>query len=113
MTAEGLSRVRGMSSASPLHLDAPTSIATAFATSQCHKLPRADVRNRQAERPSGDKVHDQIKLSRLLDRDIAGLRPAQNLVGQLGGAPEHTCEIWSIGHQASRLDGFSIFMHRR
>src|SRR5262249_14736274 len=48
-------------------------------------------RNRQAERPGGDKVHDQIKLGRLLDRDIAGLRPAQNLVGQLGGAPEHTC----------------------
>src|SRR5262245_44331257 len=70
-------------------------------------------RNRQAESPGGDEVHHQIKLSRLLDWDVARLRPTQDLVNVIGGAPEHTYEIWSIGHQASRLDEFTKFMHRR
>jgi hypothetical protein len=47
-------------------------------------------RNGQAERSGGDKVYHQIKLSRLLDRQVSGLRPAQNLVDKVGSAP-----VWS------------------
>jgi hypothetical protein len=36
----------------------------------------------------GGEVDDEIELGRLLDRDVAWLRPAQNFVDQLGGAPE-------------------------
>ena len=34
------------------------------------------------------EIDDEIKFGRLLDRDIAGFRPAQNLVDHPGGAPE-------------------------
>ena len=44
-------------------------------------------RNGQAERSSGDKVHNQIKLSRLLDRQVGGLRSAQNLIDVVSSAP--------------------------
>jgi hypothetical protein len=30
--------------------------------------------------------------------------PAQNLVDIIGGAPQQVREVWSIGHQTSRLD---------
>jgi hypothetical protein len=46
------------------------------------------VWDRQPDRFGGCQIDDQIEFGRLLDRDIAGLRPAQNLVGQLGVAPE-------------------------
>src|SRR5262249_12953923 len=52
----------------------------------------------EAERLGGRQIDDEIELGRLLDRDIAGLRPAQNLVDQFGGAPEQVIEVWSIGH---------------
>ena len=46
------------------------------------------VWDRQPDRFGGCQIDDQIKFGRLLDRDIAGLRSAQNLVNQLGVAPE-------------------------
>ena len=42
--------------------------------------------DRQPERLGGREIDDEIKFCRLLDRDIAGFRPAQNLVHQPGGA---------------------------
>jgi len=33
------------------------------------------------------KIDDQIKLGRLLDGNVGGLRSAQDLVGESGGAP--------------------------
>jgi len=39
--------------------------------------------------------------------------PAQNLVDELGGAPEQIGEVWSIGHQTSHFDVFAETMHRR
>jgi len=44
------------------------------------------LRNVQAERLRGRKIEDQIELGRLLNRDVGGLRPAQNLVDQVAGA---------------------------
>jgi hypothetical protein len=46
------------------------------------------LRDRQPERLRRFKIDDEIVLGRLLDRDVAWLRPAQNFVDQLGGAPE-------------------------
>ena len=43
--------------------------------------------DREPKRPGGDEVDDQIELGRLLDGKIARLRPAQNLVNVVGGAP--------------------------
>jgi hypothetical protein len=43
--------------------------------------------NLWAEYLGGGEVDDEIELGRLLDRDVAWLRPAQNFVDQLGGAP--------------------------
>src|SRR5260370_35442684 len=52
----------------------------------------------------GRQVHDQIKFGRLLDRDVARLRPAENLVDVVAGAPEQVSEAWSVGHQTSRFN---------
>ena len=40
------------------------------------------------ERLGGLEIDDEIEFGRLLDRDVGGLRPAQNLIDQLGGAPK-------------------------
>jgi hypothetical protein len=45
-------------------------------------------RHVEAERLGGLEVDDKLEFGRLLDRDVAWLRPAQNFVDQLGGAPE-------------------------
>jgi hypothetical protein len=52
--------------------------------------------NGEVERLGGGQIDDEIELGRLLDRDIAGLRPAQYLVGKIGGAPERVREVYSI-----------------
>src|SRR5262245_5955833 len=48
-----------------------------------------------------------MELSRLLDRDVARLRPGQNFVDQFGGAPELIREVWAVGHERSGLDKFA------
>src|SRR5215472_6792784 len=45
-------------------------------------------------------VHDEIEFGRLLDRNVARLRPTQNLVDIIGGAPKQIRVVWSEGHQA-------------
>src|SRR5256885_15940039 len=56
------------------------------------------LRDRQAERLRGGQADDEIEFRRLLDREVTGLRSAQNLVDIVGGTPEHVRPIWSIGH---------------
>src|SRR5262249_10159061 len=74
------------------------------------KEPLGDV---QPEGLGSGQIDDQIELGRLLDAQISRLCRAQNLVHIFGGAPEHTREIWPIGHQTSGLDEFPKVMHRR
>ncbi len=50
-------------------------------------------RNAEAERLRRDQVHDEIEFGRLLDRDVARLRPPQNLVDIVGSAPKQIREI--------------------
>src|SRR5262249_35643043 len=61
-------------------------------------------RNFDAERLGGDQVDDQVEFGRLLHWYVGRLRPAQNLVDILGGAPEKVREVWPLGHQTSRFD---------
>src|SRR5438093_1884843 len=58
--------------------------------------------NRQAERLGGREIEDKLEFGRLLDRDIGRLGPTQNLVDQVGGAPEHIRVVWSVGHERDR-----------
>src|SRR5215470_9500704 len=70
-------------------------------------------RNFEAEYLSGGKVDDEIELDRLLDREIARLCPAQNLVDIVGGAPELVRDVCTIGHQTSRFDELPVIVDRR
>src|SRR5262245_21407994 len=53
-------------------------------------------RHVEAERFGGGQIDDQVKLGRLLDRDVGGLRSAQNLVDEVAGAPPEIGEVRSI-----------------
>jgi hypothetical protein len=55
-------------------------------------------RHAEAERLRGLQVDSQFEFCRLLDRDVARLRPAQNLVDKFGGASVQVHEVWSIGN---------------
>ena len=46
------------------------------------------LRDGETERLGGLEIDRQLEFGRLLDRDIAGLRPVQNFVDQLGTASE-------------------------
>src|SRR5262249_15913334 len=45
-------------------------------------------RDFEAEPLGGDQIEDEIELARLLNRNVARLRPAQNFVHIVGGAPK-------------------------
>ena len=62
----------------------------------------------EAERLDGLQVDDEIEFGRLLDREVTRLRPAQNLVDIVSGAPEQVREVCSIGYQTSRFDQLSV-----
>src|SRR5262245_211787 len=69
--------------------------------------------DREAEYFGSRQVDDEIELGRLFDGDVARLRPTQNLVDIVGGAPEQVGEVWSIGHQTSCFDVVPRPVHRR
>src|SRR5450759_1584790 len=52
----------------------------------------------------GPRIDDQIKLGWLLDWKIGRLRPAQNLVDIVGGAPKQVRDVCSLGHETTRFD---------
>jgi hypothetical protein len=62
------------------------------------------VRNRQAERFRGPHVDDQLKLGRLLDREITWLRSLENLIHVAGSPAEHVDEVGGIHDQPASLD---------
>ena len=63
-------------------------------------------RHVEAERLGGLEVDDEVEFGRLLDREVTRLRPAQNLVDIVSGAPEQVRQVCSIGYQTSRVDQF-------
>src|SRR5215510_1064566 len=64
----------------------------------------------EADRLGRDQVDDEIELDRLLDRTVAWLCPAQNLVDVVTGAPEQVRDVRSVGHEPS---GLNILPSRR
>src|SRR5262249_18785586 len=70
-------------------------------------------RDGEAERLGGVQIDDEVELSRLLDRKISRLRSAQNLIDVVGSEPEKVRDVWSIGYQTARFDGFPNGMHGR
>src|SRR5215831_19592204 len=74
---------------------------------------RNDSGIRHAERLSDGQVDDEIELGGLLDRDVTRLRPAQNLVNIISGAPELVRKAWPIGHETSRFNVFTSAVHGR
>jgi hypothetical protein len=81
----------------------PTSAIAEVALSFDHLIAAGEQRRRhaEAERLRGLQVDSQFEFCRLLDRDVARLRPAQNLVDKFGGASVQVHEVWSIGPPAS------------
>jgi hypothetical protein len=71
------------------------------------------VRNCEAQCLGGREIEDELEFGRPLNRDIAGLRPVQNLVDQVGGAPEQIREVWSVGHETPGLDIIPAIEDRR
>ena len=67
----------------------------------------------KTKRLCGCQVDYQLKLGRLLDRKVGWLRPTQNLVDVLGGAPEQVCDICPIGHQAPTFNVVTNAVYRR
>src|SRR6516162_3964792 len=61
----------------------------------------------EPERLGGGEIDDEIELGRLLDWDVGRFRSAQNLVDEIGSAPEQVGKVWSIGHKTSRFDVLS------
>src|SRR5262245_24675048 len=69
-------------------------------------------RNRQAEGFGGLEIDDQLELCRLLDREIAGLGPLEDLVDIDGGASGLLEEVRYIGHQATLTSVVLVLEHR-
>src|SRR5215472_3312313 len=63
--------------------------------------------NLEAESLRGGEIDDKRELRRLLDWNVAWLRPAQNFVDEFGGTPELIREVWTVGHECSGLDKFA------
>jgi|SRR5262245_3568235 len=55
----------------------------------------------------------QIEFGRVLDRDVARFRPAQNLIDILSRPPEPVREVSSLGHHTSRFHVFTKGVHYR
>jgi hypothetical protein len=70
-----------------------------------------DDETSKPSRLRGLEIDSEIKLGRLLHRDIAGLRPAKNLIDQFGGPPEHIWDVWSQGHETTALEMNAIIDH--
>src|SRR5262245_8621453 len=66
--------------------------------------------NVEAEGLSRLEVDYKFERGRLLDWNICGFRPAQNLVDEIGSTLEQVPGVWPIGQQA-RFDVFPISVH--
>jgi hypothetical protein len=75
--------------------------------------PRRRGRQCKAERLRGGQIYNEIEFGWLLDRDVTRLCPMQNLIDVVSSAPEKVRKVWSIRHQAARIDVVPGPVHRR
>src|SRR5437660_4341423 len=61
-------------------------------------------RHSETERGCCVDVNGKIELARLLNRDVAGFCPMQNLVDHVVSPPEQIGVVRSIGHETTGLD---------
>ena len=61
-------------------------------------------RNVEAERLGSREIDHKLELSRLLDREIAGLHSAQNFIDIVCRAPEPFRIAWSVGYERAGFD---------
>ncbi len=66
------------------------------------------MRNGEAERLCGRKIYDKLEFGRLLDWKFGRFGAAQNLIDQVGGAPEKVPEVCPIGHERPGLDMIAV-----
>ena len=70
-------------------------------------------RHVEAERLGDREIDDQLEFGRLLDRQVARLRAAQNLVDIVGCAAKQVRNMRAVRHQPCRIDVFAQAEHRR
>jgi hypothetical protein len=64
------------------------------------------------KRPGSHQIDDQLEAGRLLDGNIGGTRPAQNLVDEIGSAPILLPTIGAVRHQAAGIGKIPIGVDR-
>src|SRR5215813_12396713 len=69
--------------------------------------------NRQPKCLRGLEVDHQLKLGRLLDWDVAGLRAFQDFVDERRGSPVQIGNTGPIGHETADVHEFSVSIYRR
>src|SRR5216684_6169112 len=70
-------------------------------------------RHGEAERIRGPAIYDEFELGRLLDREVGGLGPLQDLVHESGSAPVEDDEARAVGHQAPIVRELAKAIHGR
>ena len=75
-----------------------------------HCLRASGCRSASCDLRSSPIADGEIELGRLLDRNFARLRPAQNLIDKIGSAAKQVRNVWSVGNQrqlraSSRIGG--------
>jgi hypothetical protein len=67
--------------------------------------------NGEADLLGGFQVDHELKLHRLLHRQVVGRSAFQNLVDVGSGAAEHVGSAWPIGHETTGLGKLAIKMY--
>jgi len=70
------------------------------------------IRYSEVERLGGHQIDDQLEAGRLLDGNIGGTCPAQNLVDEFGSAPVLLPAIDAVRHQAAGIGKIPIGIDR-